>query len=327
MPPTVPAQEDPANVVTVGVTRSGLRRIACLAALLVAAGALVQSGAVQAAWKQITGENIRVAGPPVEATGRKLDQREIDRILGLAPQQQAEQLLQAATNHYEGATDLIQQHVDEWRGHLEFNQKLNDLDLTARYSNDLRVRAATTEILLATFQYGKDGETVDRLVRMAEENPSARPHATWALGMLGNRGVQTERIIDTLERYVDDPDDKTQFWAVESIAIVRTKETIPILLRIFHDGKTRTQRERAGCGLAKSGAYTQEERMLAVPTLVDYVERNDVDPETRSWFFQALREITNMTLPNDPAAWRKWLIEDGHAKPYGSKAWAVRGNS
>jgi len=281
MPPTVPAQEDPANVVTVGVTRSGLRRIACLAALLVAAGALVQSGAVQAAWKQITGENIRVAGPPVEATGRKLDQREIDRILGLAPQQQAEQLLQAAT----------------------------------------------TEILLATFQYGKDGETVDRLVRMAEENPSARPHATWALGMLGNRGVQTERIIDTLERYVDDPDDKTQFWAVESIAIVRTKETIPILLRIFHDGKTRTQRERAGCGLAKSGAYTQEERMLAVPTLVDYVERNDVDPETRSWFFQALREITNMTLPNDPAAWRKWLIEDGHAKPYGSKAWAVRGNS
>jgi len=281
MPPTVPAQEDPANVVTVGVTRSGLRRIACLAALLVAAGALVQSGAVQAAWKQITGENIRVAGPPVEATGRKLDQREIDRILGLAPQQQAEQLLQAAT----------------------------------------------TEILLATFQYGKDGETVDRLVRMAEENPSARPHATRALGMLGNRGVQTERIIDTLERYVDDPDDKTQFWAVESIAIVRTKETIPILLRIFHDGKTRTQRERAGCGLAKSGAYTQEERMLAVPTLVDYVERNDVDPETRSWFFQALREITNMTLPNDPAAWRKWLIEDGHAKPYGSKAWAVRGNS
>jgi len=287
----------------------------------------VQSGAVQAAWKQLTGERIRVAGPPVEATGRKLDQREIDRILSLPPQEQAEQLLQAAINHYEGATDLIEQHVDEWRGHLEFTQKLNDLDLTARYSNDLRVRAATTELLLATFNYAKDGETVDRLVNMAEENPSARPHATWALAMLGNRGVETERIIDTLQRYVDDPDDKTQFWAVESIAIVGTKETIPILLRIFHDGRTRTQRERAGCGLAKSGAYTQEERMLAVPTLVEYVERNDVDAETRNWFFQALREITNVTLPNDSAAWRKWLNEDGHAKPYGPETWAVRGNS
>ncbi len=310
------------------VTRTRLRAAMLGLALLLVLGWGLQSGALQTAWKKIAGENIPVAGPPVRATSPKLNDTEIEKILHGPPQKQAEDLLQLAVNHYEGATDAIQQHVEEWRGHLQYTQRLDDLDLTARYSNDLRVRAATTELMLVTFNYTKDAATVDRLIKNAERNPAWRKHATWALGMLGNRGVETERVIGTLQRYVDDPDEQTQFWAVESIAIVGTRETIPILLRIFHDGKSRTQRERAGCGLAKSGAYTQQERMQAVPTLVEYVEKNDVDPETRNWFFQALREITNVNLPNDPAAWRSWLDKGGTAQPYGTgQTWNVRGNS
>jgi hypothetical protein len=31
-----------------------------------------------------------------------------------------------------------------------------------------------------------------------------------------------------------------------------------------------------------------------------------LDDQTRSWVFQALRDITGQSLPRDPNAWREW---------------------
>jgi len=311
------------------VTRGRVPTMVLVLLLLALSGIAAYAGALQQAWERITGEGIGLTGAPVPATQGKLSPRDIETILSYPPQRQAEELLQAAVNHYEGAPELIQAHVDEWRGKIRWSQRLSELDLTARYCNDLRVRAATTELGLAVFNYPKTPESVDHLAKMLHDLPAYRPSELFTLAELANRGVETARVIGLLQQYADDADEKTQYWAVEGIAVVGTPDTIPILLRFFHDGRTRTQRERAGCGLAKSGAYTQQERMTAVPALVEFVERNDVDAETHRWHFQAMREITNVDLPDDPKAWRKWLDGGGISKPYGPNHewWAVAGNS
>jgi len=43
-----------------------------------------------------------------------------------------------------------------------------------------------------------------------------------------------------------------------------------------------------------------------VPRLLDFADDPSLDPETRKWVYQALRDITGQTLPHDAAAWRTW---------------------
>ena len=51
---------------------------------------------------------------------------------------------------------------------------------------------------------------------------------------------------------------------------------------------------------------SKPQRMRAVPRLLDYAADFNMDPQTRGWVFQALRDITGQTLPQDPVAWRRW---------------------
>ena len=78
------------------------------------------------------------------------------------------------------------------------------------------------------------------------------------------------------------------------------------LLEIFHNDPSGMIRERAACSLAQSGMLNQQQRWRAVPRLLDYAGDYSLDPETRSWVFQALRDITGQTLPPDATAWRNW---------------------
>jgi hypothetical protein len=50
----------------------------------------------------------------------------------------------------------------------------------------------------------------------------------------------------------------------------------------------------------------EKQRRSAVPRLLDYAEDPSLDATTRTWVFQALRDITGKTLPHDAAAWRAW---------------------
>jgi hypothetical protein len=256
------------------------------------------------------------------------DPHAFDGILNEPPQAQAEDLLQAAVNHREGAADLLTARAESYRGSIQATQRLNDLDLTARYGTDLRTRVATTELMLAAFNYTKTEATAERLIAMADHNPDGRAHDLWVLGMLANRGVEPSRILGILQSYASDSDAQAAWWALEGIAITGMDEAIPVLLDIAHNNPSVTLHQRAGCGLAKSGGFTQAQRMQAVPKLIEYAEKNDVDAETRGYYFQALHEITNVNLPSDPAAWRTWLQNDGKPKPYGAgKPWSINGNS
>ena len=50
-------------------------------------------------------------------------------------------------------------------------------------------------------------------------------------------------------------------------------------------------------------------RLTAVPRLLDFAEDATLDDQTRSWVFQALRDITGQSLPRQPAAWRDWYVD------------------
>src|SRR5436190_19389325 len=52
---------------------------------------------------------------------------------------------------------------------------------------------------------------------------------------------------------------------------------------------------------AKSGMLTREQRMKAMPGLLELTDDPSLNATTRLWVYQALREITNENLPNDPA--------------------------
>jgi HEAT repeat protein len=251
-------------------------------------------------------------------------------MLTQPPQAQMEFLLSEAINHDKGATDWINKLVADWRGKLKPTQKWQDLQDTALYSNDLRVRAAAIEINLAVYNLAKTDETVEHLIRAGEAHGSNRPFAAWELGMLANRGVEVERIHQLLVNYIHEPDEKTRFWAVEGLAHLGTDDTIKDFLEVFRSDASMDVRERAGCSLAKSGMLTREQRMKAVPGLLDLADDSSLNATTRNWVFQALREITNQSLPNDPGLWRNWYDKFGAQRTREfrrGEQWSVLGNS
>ena len=293
-----------------------------------------RSGALQTAVQAIaeifSGHQLPVAGLPVPATHSKLSEHNIEWLKTQPPQQQAEFLLSSAVNHDAGATELIEQSVVGWHGHLTRTKKWQDLEMTALYSNDLRVRAAAIEINLAVNHLDKSDAAAQQLMSSAEQNPGNRPWMAWELGMLANRGVDVQQIHDLLATWTHDADEQTRFWAVEGLAHIGTDDTIKNFLDVLRNDPSLNVRERAGCSLAKSGMMTREQRMKAVPGLLDLTDDPSLDATTRGWVYQALREITDESMPNDPATWRSWYSVHGAEKTakFGqSGASAVLGNN
>jgi HEAT repeat protein len=246
------------------------------------------------------------------------------------PQVEMEFLLSSAINHDKGATDWINKLVDDWHGKLKPTQRWEDLQDTALYSNDLRVRAAAIEVNLAVRNLSKTEETAERLIRSAEDRPGNRPFAAWELGMLANRGIEPERIHELLVKYIHEPEEQTRFWAVEGLAHLGTDDTIKEFIEVLRSDASMEVRERAGCSLAKSGMLTREQRMKAVPGLIDLSDDNSLNAVTRNWVFQALREISNEPLPNDSRIWRSWYEKFGAQRIqefHNGEQWAVLGNN
>jgi hypothetical protein len=270
-------------------------------------GALLASTTTaRAAWDQIA-LFLALQGPPVAASANVLSQHETEALDGMTPQGQAELLLERSINHYAGANDEIAARVRRWRGKIKLNDRLNNLFVTAINSDDLRVRAAGIEIDIAARDLAKSVEAVDALepvARSGEQGP--RANALWDLGLLGNRGVEPERVAQILLGSLHDANENVRYWAVEGLAYLGTDETIEPLLDTFRDDPSPKIRERAACSLAQSGMLSKPQRNKAVPRLLDYAGDFAMDPQTRGWVFQALRDITGQTLPPDPSAWRRW---------------------
>jgi HEAT repeat protein len=273
-------------------------------AIFVATGIVVLTGAA-ARVADLQGSRTEAEQSKVSAS--VLSEHEIDVLDSMTPQHQAELLLERSINHYRGANAQIEARVDGWRGNITLNERLNNLFTTAINSDDLAVRAAALEVDIAARNLEKVSATVDRIEPLAREGAQGpRANALWDLGLLGNRGVERERVAQILLSSIHDENVNIRYWAVEGLAYLGTDETIVPLLEIFRSDPSPMIRERAACGLAQSGMLSQKQRRTAVPKLLDFADEFSLDSQMRLWVFQALRDITGQSLPHEPAAWRRW---------------------
>jgi HEAT repeat protein len=232
------------------------------------------------------------------------------------PQKQAEILLTRAVSRDDRAVHQIQARLDGWRGKIQWDPQLSDLTTVALNSTDPSVRVSSIEVQLAAYGLSKNESSVDALVRQTNSRDHAQKvWALWGLGLLGNRGVQTDRVVQVLSAQLKDSgqtsDEDSRRWAVEGLALVGTSSTIEPLLQAMHDDPSPVVRERAACSLAESGMLSHEQRLIAVPRLINYSSDPALDAQTHAWAFQALADITKQHLPNDSNAWRSWYQTAG----------------
>jgi hypothetical protein len=234
----------------------------------------------------------------------------------LPPQQQAERLLERAMQDDTASLSLLQERVDGWRGHLKNTDQLFDLVLAALDSSDLRVRTVAVDVDLAANNLSKSPESVTLLIRQSQRDPATRGMALWRLGSLGNRGVEPDRVLSSLLNYAHNPSEHTRYWAVEGLAMLGNDATIdPLLDLLAHDPSPKV-RERAASSLAQSGLLTREERMAAVPHLLNLADDDSLNRTTRLLVYGTLRVITGAQLGNDANAWREWWANHGRAKSH-----------
>jgi hypothetical protein len=229
-----------------------------------------------------------------------------ESLARMAPQAQAEMLLEETVNEYDVAGGQLLSRMDGWRGRLTMSPKLTNLLDSALNSPDLRVRAAAIEMELVTYNLTKSQESADLLAERIKTDPAGRSWALWMLGAIGNRGVEPEQALRTLIQYSRDTDEKTRFWAVEGLSLIGSDATIQPLLDIFRSDPSLEVRERAGSALAQSGMLTKQQRLSAVPALMEIGEDPSLDSNTRNWTYQALREITGARYGTNPIDWREW---------------------
>ncbi len=253
----------------------------------------------------------RTATPVRMPATEKSSESEIKR---LPAQQQAERLLEGAMHNDAAALNLLRENVDSWRGHLKNTDRLFDLVLAALNSADLRVRMAAVDVDLAANNLSKSPESVTLVIRQLQRNPAGRGMALWRLGSLGNRGVEPEKVLNTLLSFARNSNEHTRYWAVEGLAMLGNDATIePLLNLLTHDPSPRV-RERAASSLGQSGLLTREERLAAVPQLLNFADDDSLNTTTRELVYGTLRVITGAPLGNDASAWREWWAKHDPAR-------------
>jgi hypothetical protein len=284
------------------VSMSGIR-------FFIAAG-IVLAGAFGMAGQRVVSKIealLQLKGGPVAASAAMLSEHEIEEIDAMAPQQQAMRLLERTINHYQGAGGEIERRADGWIGQVQSTPELTKLSDVAYFSNDLRVRAAALEIWRVEAGFSKTPETVQRLIDDTETMPDRMYFLLSHLGILGNRGVEREKVFGVLMRYLLDPDANFRGSAINGLALLGTENTIAPLLNVLHSDTSRDLRERAACNLSDSGMLSREQRKAAAPELVRFTQDPNLDQQTKKWVYQALREITQERIGDDAPAWIAWL--------------------
>ncbi|MGB7469004.1 MAG: HEAT repeat domain-containing protein, partial [Candidatus Acidiferrum sp.] len=118
--------------------------------------------------------------------------------------------------------------------------------------------------------------------------------------------VETERLLNSLLNYAHNPSEHTRYWAVEGLAMLGNDATINPLLDLLAKDPSPKVRERAASSLGQSGLLTREERLAAVPNLLNLADDDSLNTTTRQLVYGTLRVITGASLGNDANAWREW---------------------
>ncbi len=280
----------------------GKHLILTLATLLATAFALAGQGVISK-----LEAFLQLSGRPIAASSVVLSEHELEEISTMPAQDQVMRLLERTINHYSGASEEIEKRGEAWLGQIHTTPELSKLTEVAYWSSDLRVRAAALEIWRIEAGFRKTPETVDQLINSAATSADQKYFFLSHLGILGNRGVEPQKVFDALMLYVNDPDGGARAAAINGLALLGTENTIAPLLQIFHSDSSLDLRERAACNLADSGMLPRELRKAAIPELIRFSQDPNLDATTRKWVYQALREISLKKIGDDPSAWLSWF--------------------
>jgi HEAT repeat protein len=260
----------------------------------------VNIGTAHAAWSRVASLFSVRAGQSISAE----DAAAFDRM---EPQKQAEALLELAVGRSDGAAEQISARVENWKGAIKWNSQIAALTTAALNSSDHRVRESGIEVELAAYGLAKNSASLNYLLATAEARDHAQQiWALWALGLLANRGVGTDRVAQVLTAHLKDSNEDSRRWAVEGLALAGSAQSIEPLLETMHDDPSPDVRDRVACALTECGMFTRDQTLTAVPQLLKYTDDPSLDAATHALAFQALADITRMRLPNDSNAWRSW---------------------
>src|SRR5437588_3165130 len=171
---------------------TGLPRIAPVIAIFAGVLLAIIVGNVAAYSRYLKAVPKKTTGPlPVAKSSRPVEYAN--------EQKQAEVLLERAVAHSDGAVEQISTQVDGWQGKLQWDSQIATLATAALNSNDMRVRESGIEVELAAYGLAKNSASLDYLLRTSESRDHAQKiWALWALGLMGNRGVESDRVVQTL---------------------------------------------------------------------------------------------------------------------------------
>ncbi|HTC57713.1 MAG TPA: hypothetical protein VK706_14950, partial [Candidatus Sulfotelmatobacter sp.] len=199
--PNLPEQAPPERQLS-PATRRALHSVAMIVGIAFAFLLSIGGGPV-AVWGKTASLFASRPNPelPAELSETSLDHQR--------PQKQAELLLERAVSHSTGDSNQIAARIesrsDAWRGKLQWDSQLGDLTTVALNSKDLSVRTSAIEVQLAAYGLTKTESTVDALARQADSRDHQKKiWALWALGLLGNRGVEPERVVQVLAAHLKD---------------------------------------------------------------------------------------------------------------------------
>ena len=254
---------------------------------------------------------------------------DVDRVLAMPAQAQAEELLERAIGHDARALELFNEQVDGWTSNIHMSDRMRQLEQRSQYSKDLRVRLAHADISLALDGWQKNEHAADLLIERARTDSAYRAAAVYFLGMLAGRGVDYDRIHKVILDYArNDKDPQVRQWAVEGLRFLGKDEVLDELYVAFTEDPSMSVRERAGCNISDCGIFTRKQRMRMVSKLINLAAQQNTSPQMRNWCFMALHEITDENLPADAATWSRWYNEHGAEKmaEFERLEWQVRGD-
>jgi len=291
-------------------------------------------------WRTPTGAS-RVSGSPTAAASRPnpvsrrvfsapMTDADVEGVLALPAQDQAEELLERAIGHDQRALELFDRHVEGWIGHIRMSDRMRQLEQRSQFSKDLRLRHANADINLALDGWQKNVRAADLLIERARTDQHYRAAAVYFLGMLAGRGVDYDRIHGVLLDYArNDKDATVRQWAVEGMRYLGKDEVLDELFTSFTEDPSASVRDRAGRNISDGGNFLRKQRMRMVPKFLDLALDARTTRQMRNWCFLALQEITDENLPADATAWSRWYQEHGAEKMAEFERqdwWQVRGD-
>ena len=220
-------------------------------------------------------------------------------------QAEVETLLEHLASGDSAAIDQVLRESDGWLDRVQRTPRTNQLLMATLNQHDPRIRGAALQATLALDGVSRDDAGLNRL-ELAVANPNQRAWALWMLGALGNRGTQQERVVQILKSYLDDLDERTRSGAVDSLGIVASDGTVPILLERFRNDRSPVVQESAARTLGEGGMYTHEQQMSAAASLVGWLDGASLSVQQKSWAAHTLRDISGQNLGADAAAWQQW---------------------